>query len=85
MLNLFGFPFYYQIELPIEKMEAGNSYALSARLSKGDTLLFINDQHIAVPVTSNSPLTIDIPMIDVNPSEISAFVRREKLNVRLVV
>jgi putative lipoprotein len=70
MFNLYAFPFGYEIQVPTEKMASDRSYALSARLTKGDTLLFTNDQHIAVPATPDSPLQIDIPVIDVNPSEI---------------
>ena len=72
MSNLYAFPFGYEIQVPSEKMTSGSSYALSARLTKGETLLFINDQHIAVPTTSDSPSNIDIPVIDVNPSKICA-------------
>lgn len=63
--NLFAFPLAYQLEVPINKISPGISYSLSARITKGDTLLYINDQHIPVSDTSDSPLSIDIPVISV--------------------
>ena len=85
MANLYAFPFGYEIQVPSEKMASGQSYILSARLTKGETLLFINDQSIAVPTTSDSPSNIDIAVIDVNPSEICAWIRRKRLTVRIPI
>lgn len=63
--NLFAFPFNYQIDIPTN-IQSGFSYSLSAQIKKGDTLLFINDQHIPVTIKGDSPMLIDIPVISVN-------------------
>ena len=65
--NLFAFPFSYQIDIPTSVL-SGVSYSLSARITKGDTLLYLNDQHIPVKLGADSPITVDIPVINVNPS-----------------
>jgi uncharacterized lipoprotein YbaY len=63
--DLVAFPFNYQIEIP-GNISPALSYTLSARITNGETLLFINDQHISVTVGADSPITKDIPVISVN-------------------
>ena len=63
--NLFAFPFSYQMDIP-NNISPALSYSLSAQITKGDSLLYINDQHIPVTIGINSPITIDIPVITVN-------------------
>jgi len=63
--NLFAFPFNYQIEIP-NNVSPATSYSLSARITKGDTLLYTNDQHIPVTIGNDSPIIIDISVIRVN-------------------
>jgi putative lipoprotein len=63
--NLFAFPFSYQIDIPAN-ISPALSYSLSARITKDDSLLYINDQHISVQIGNDSPMIIDIPVITVN-------------------
>jgi uncharacterized lipoprotein YbaY len=62
--NLVNFPFNYEIEIP-ENLSSSRTYTLIARISKGDTLLYINDQSIPADMEGDSSLTIDIPVIPV--------------------
>jgi uncharacterized lipoprotein YbaY len=71
MKDLFAFPLAFQLDLPTKRMVKGLSYSLSAQIRQGDTLLFINDQNIPVPVTDDSPLMIDIPVISISQGSLS--------------
>ena len=62
--NVFALPFAFEMEIP-NNLSPHNTYTLSVRISKGVNLLYINDQHIQVDVSSKSPITQDIPVVRV--------------------
>ncbi|CAF2833001.1 unnamed protein product [Rotaria sp. Silwood2] len=63
--NLVDFPINYQMEISND-LPPIFSYSLSARITNGNTLLFITTQRTSVPIKNPSPITIDIPVTNVN-------------------
>ena len=41
-------------------------YSMAARITKGETLLYINDQYIPITIGAGSPISVDIPVVPVS-------------------
>ena len=61
---LFAFPFTFQLSIPTNASRA-LPYSMSARITKGETLLYINDQYVPITIGTASPISVDIPVIAV--------------------
>ncbi|CAF0978686.1 unnamed protein product [Rotaria sp. Silwood1] len=63
--NLTGFPINYEMEI-VNSPPPMFIYSITARITNGKTLLFINNIRTNVPIKSPSPITVDISVINVN-------------------
>ncbi len=75
--HLVAFPVFYEIEIPASISPAA-SYSLIAEIKKNDQLLYRNDQHVLVQMEADKPITIDIPVQDVNQGLNFLIEKREK-------
>ncbi|UJR21398.1 hypothetical protein I4U23_024488 [Adineta vaga] len=62
------------MEIPND-LSSQRIYTLSVRISKGTNLLFITDQHVRVPISSDSTITKDIPVVSINSDPLEADTR----------